>query len=92
MKSTACTINGKEVNIYKDPATDTDKIKKSLTGRVVVEYLSGKGHGGIVVTDGLSSAEESKYDKTNMLRTIFYNGELVVDDSLSAIRSRILGK
>jgi nicotinamide phosphoribosyltransferase len=35
-KATWVVIDGVEHNIFKDPATDVKKIKKSLTGRVVV--------------------------------------------------------
>lgn len=85
MKSTHCVIDGKEVNIFKDPATDTDKIKKSLTGRCVVSD-SVKG---LIAIDGLSIAEELAFT-TNELRTIFCDGKLLIDDSLANIRARIL--
>jgi len=90
MKSTHCVIKGKEVNIFKDPATDTDKIKKSLTGRVVVVQTAE----GIEAIDGLSIANQNMIAAagTDLLRPIFKDGVLLVDGNLSDIRARLLGR
>ena len=82
LKSTLCVIDGIEKFIYKDPVTD-DGTKKSQTGPVAV--LVGQD-GAIYHIDGLSR-NENIYG--NIMRTIFLNGELVIDDDLKSIRDRI---
>lgn len=63
--------------VFKDPITDNGT-KKSLKGLVRVnEDLS--------VTDQCTKEEE----KQGLLKTIFYNGMLIVDETLSDIRKRI---
>lgn len=84
LKSTLCVIDGVEKFIYKDPATD-DGTKKSQTGAVAV--LVGED-GGIYHIDGLSRNE---IVHGNIMRTIFVDGELVIDDDLKSIRARLTG-
>lgn len=82
MKSTACTINGIEKMIYKNPATD-DGTKKSNTGRIAVI----KQQGEYVCIDSLSAADVDQVCN-NELSTVFFNGALFLD-SLSLIRERL---
>lgn len=84
MKSTWVKINGEGVNIYKDPATDVDHVKKSLTGRVAVVPDVDT----LVAVEGLDEATEKEYDN-NLLTTVFYNGELTNRTTLSEIRERL---
>ena len=85
LKTTHVVINGKEYNIFKDPKTDKDSIKKSLTGRVAVLH-NGRDY---ECKSGLTITDEADIFRDNFLRPIFKNGELLVDDSLQMIRSRI---
>ena len=87
LKSTHVVVKGKEINITKDPVTDKDKVKKSLTGRIVV--LQDHETGELYVKDGLSIKEEIE-ETENMLEEVFNNGYLIRDDSFSDIRSRVL--
>jgi nicotinamide phosphoribosyltransferase len=80
MKSTMCKINGSGKKIYKDPVTD-DGTKKSQTGCVVVQEVNGE----LVVIDGL----DFDHKICNRMRSIFKNGQLLVDDTLSDIRARL---
>lgn len=82
LKSTAVVIDGVQKNIYKNPATD-DGTKKSNTG--VVAVLKDSESGEYVCVDGLTFT----HDLHDEMRTVFYNGILEVDDTLSAIRERI---
>lgn len=84
IKSTACIINGKEKQIFKDPKTD-DGIKKSQKGRVIV-YKDTEGK--ITFKDGFPLATELNAD---LLQTIFKDGKLMNEDTFSAIRSRLAG-
>ena len=80
MKSTACKVGGKEMNIFKDPITD-DGAKKSKNG-VVAVIKDGKS---IKCIDGL----KFNHTENDLLREIFLDGHLIIDDTLDAIRKRI---
>lgn len=85
LKSTAVTVNGVERDIYKNPKTDSG-FKKSQRGRVAV-YEHGDD---LYYEDGLSKEQSDNYPN-NVLTTVFENGKLVKDDSLSDVRSRLNG-
>jgi nicotinamide phosphoribosyltransferase len=87
LKSTHVVINGEERNIYKDPVTDTDKLKKSLTGRVAV--VRNK-KGDLVAIDNLT-IEESNSKSDNVLTDVFIDGKIIREINLSEIRKN-LGK
>lgn len=71
LKSTYAKVNGEEKKIYKDPATDTKKIKKSQTGKVI---LYKDENNRIKYRDGLLAMKE-KNTVNNLLRTIYKNSE-----------------
>jgi len=85
IKSTLCKINGVEKFIYKDPATD-DGTKKSQTGAVAV-IIDGAGNISYIDELNINSIIDG-----DILRTIFVNGELMVDDTLTDIRKRLAKK
>jgi nicotinamide phosphoribosyltransferase len=84
LKSTACVINGEEIQIYKEPKTD-DGIKKSQKGAVRVWRDDS---GNIQWADGFRVGLTGWDD---MLQPIFKDGQLLVDESFSSIRKRIKG-
>lgn len=81
MKSTLCVIDGKEIQIFKDPVTD-DGVKKSAKGGVRIE--TDNDH-NIIYVDELSLAES----EGGLLKTIFQNGKAFNVQSLAEIRSRL---
>ncbi len=81
IKSTACVINGKEKQIFKDPKTD-DGIKKSQKGKVHVYKSNGK----ITFSDGHILDSELSVD---LLQTIFVNGKIPKEDTFQEIRARL---
>lgn len=83
MKSTAVIINGKEKMIFKDPKTD-DGTKKSNKGVVAVQ----KDKGELIVVDQLPF----KNDVADEMQVIFKDGELLVDQSLTEIRNRLVNE
>lgn len=83
LKSTHVIIDGEEHNIFKDPITDPGSIKKSLIGRVQVFKCDNQ----IIAEDGYSSLTYEEPD--NMLKTVFMDGVLLVDQNLKDIRARI---
>lgn len=85
MKSTWCRINGESTPIFKDPATDKAKVKKSLKGRVVVV----KGHDRLVAIDGLDEETEKQYD--SLLQTVFLDGKVYNRQTLADARAVLNG-
>jgi nicotinamide phosphoribosyltransferase len=81
MKSTLCSVNGQEIMIYKDPKTD-DGTKKSAKGGVRVYEENGE----IKYQDQLSLAET---EVNTLLRDVFIDGKLLVDENFSDIRARL---
>ena len=87
LKATHSIVDGKEMHIFKDPATDKDKFKKSQRGMCIV-YKNEQDE--IVYKDQLSIAE-AEADKENLLTTVFKDGKIVKDDSLKDIKIRLHG-
>ena len=82
LKSTHVTIGGEEVNIFKNPITDSG-VKKSAIGRVKV--LLHK-NGDLYMVDGFDSGVELTDD---LLIPVFADGRLLVDHTLGEIRERL---
>lgn len=82
LKSTSCVINGVEKQIFKDPKTDSG-VKKSQKGTVHVWREDGTG---IVWADGYKLGDQMPED---MLRPIFFNGDILALDTFAAIRNRL---
>lgn len=81
MKATYGEVNGEPRNIYKDPVTDKDKLKKSAKGLIQV-YKDGEA---LKFKDECTWEEEGKGE----LKTVFNNGILVNSQSLAEIRERL---
>ena len=84
-KATYALINGEEKLLFKDPKTD-DGTKRSQRGMVAVvqnDYYTPN----IETIDGLYKEDyDSQYADIDLLETVFLNGELKRDQSLSEIR------
>lgn len=88
LKATNALIDGIETPIFKNPATDNDRFKKSHKGIcVVLADNTSATPGKYSVMDGLSEAEARTKD--NMLKPVFKNGKVVSETSLSEIRANI---
>lgn len=93
LKSTLAVINGEEKMIFKNPKTD-DGTKKSNRGKVAVSYDE---FSGFSVHDGLRLAQDIYHPSDNsmnpqsidLLKPIFKDGKLLVDESLNTIRARL---
>lgn len=79
-KATWVQINGKSKNIFKDPKTG-DGMKKSAKGLLCVK----KNGNSLALKDECSVEEE----KSGELVTVFEDGKLIIDSSLSEIRDRL---
>jgi nicotinamide phosphoribosyltransferase len=84
MKATAVVVKGQEIHIVKNPKTD-DGTKKSNKGGIVV--MEDPKTGKIVTLDGIKLNDTNVGH--NMLQTIFKNGKLTSEETLSGIRTRL---
>lgn len=80
IKATWVRIGGKDMEISKTPFTD-DGMKNSATGLLSVR----EDHGHFVLDEKVPQEQE----RQGALRTVFKDGELVVDDTLRNIRARL---
>jgi nicotinamide phosphoribosyltransferase len=88
MKANAIEIDGKWIDVYKDPITDQGK--RSKRGRLaLIEYTDSHGPTGRFDTIRLDGMLEAGLPpQCNRLRPVYKNGELLVDEPLSVIRER----
>lgn len=87
LKATHAVINGEERFIFKDPITDTGNFKKSQKGMCYV-YKDGED---ILYKDELTIKEQEELCD-NLLETVFSDGKLIKDYSLSEIRKDLYGE
>lgn len=80
MKATWCQVNGEGREIFKDPKTD-DGTKKSLKGLICVQSDGNK----YIAEDQVTKEQEDK----SCLQTVFEDGKLVKERSLSHIRANV---
>jgi len=85
MKATYGEVNGKPIMIYKNPKTDTSKLKKSHKGCCVVQrdYYDND----LYCIDGLEGIRQK-----SELKTVFKNGRIVHRDTFEEIRNRLNGE
>lgn len=79
-KATYCIRNGKSVEIFKDPVTDSG-MKKSAKGLLRVNLVNGE----YVLKDQCTPEEEAGGE----LKEVFRDGKLLIDDTLANIRARV---
>ncbi|MCB1024456.1 MAG: nicotinate phosphoribosyltransferase, partial [Acidobacteria bacterium] len=80
-KTSAIVVDGKLRDVYKEPVTDAGKTSKK--GRLdLVKDVSGRYQTVRLPDVETLSAERSQ------LRTVYENGELLIDDTLAEIRKR----
>lgn len=80
IKATYGIVNGKPVNVFKDPVSD-DGMKKSAKGLIRVDGYNGH----YSYADCVSVDDE----KLGELKEVFLDGKLLIDHKLSDIRARI---
>lgn len=86
MKATSVVVNGEERQIFKDPATDTKKTKKSQRGRVAVTQDKD---GVIAYVDGLSVQAQIAMAEIDLLKPVYLNGKILRAHTLAEIRGRL---
>ena len=88
IKACDAIINGKEYAIFKDPKTDRDTgngFKKSQKGCCIVVDDNGE----LSYTDGWTYDKAHVNNDVNLLRPVFKNGKMLVEESLNDIRQRL---
>ena len=85
VKATYTEVNGEGIAIFKDPKTDSKK--KSAKGLLFVDSKDIEGKEELFLVDNV--AKEAESCVTNMLQTIFIDGQFVKRTSLEEIRSRL---
>jgi nicotinamide phosphoribosyltransferase len=84
MKCSAVQVNGQWRDVFKDPATDPEK--RSKAGRLT---LLQRGVGFATVRIGSPAhAEHLESGWREALRTVFEDGQLLIDDTFAQIRQR----
>lgn len=82
MKCSSVTVNGKEVDVYKDPVTDSGK--RSKPGRLdVVRGGTDNHYLTIRLEDGDLNETETA------MQTVFENGEILVKTTFAEVRARV---
>lgn len=84
LKGTAEIVNGEFRAIYKDPATDSGKFKKSQKGLVAVVFEDGD----YKLIDNLTP-ETIKHVKGNLLEPVFVDGQFVRTQTFDEIRELV---
>lgn len=87
LKSTFTVVNGEERKIFKDPKTDTHKLKKSQTGLVKVIAQDGT----MICVDDLGQEQYAQFVEADLLEVVFVDGKLVRETTLGEIRGELLG-
>ncbi|HEY5268338.1 MAG TPA: nicotinate phosphoribosyltransferase [Candidatus Saccharimonadales bacterium] len=76
MKCSSITVNGKERDVFKDPITDHGKHSKP--GRL-----------DLVDNDTVRLSNGEIACKGSQMKTVYENGEILIDDTFEAIRARV---
>jgi len=76
-KCCSATINGAEVEVFKDPVTDPGKVSKK--GKL---SLHREGDGFVTKTNGEGDLA------TDVLQEVFRNGEVLIEEDFKAVRER----
>ncbi len=82
-KCSAIVTDGKLIEVYKQPITDAGK--NSKRGRLDLVHRNGLFETVKLEAPGLSSLADSA------MRTVYRDGELLIDDDLATIRDRSAG-
>jgi nicotinamide phosphoribosyltransferase len=85
MKATYVEVNGEGREIFKDPITD-DGTKKSATGLLRVDEVTGSHGKGILLKDKASWEEE----KGGLLQVIYEDGVFHNQITLTELRKKLM--
>jgi nicotinamide phosphoribosyltransferase len=96
MKATYAEVDGQQIDLFKDPKTDTSKLKKSHKGCIKVKEINTLNGDNfqpakqIIAKDGYKYSDVNT-DEENLLGLVFVDGQLVNTDTFIDIRNRLHG-
>lgn len=85
VKATWALVDGEERMLFKDPATDANKDKKSARGRLAVV---NRGN-GLSLIDGLTRDEQARI-QDNLLQPVWRDGRFLKRWNLADIRAHVV--
>jgi nicotinamide phosphoribosyltransferase len=83
MKCSSITVDSQERDVFKNPITDHDKVSKA--GRLDLIQLGVQDDFAYVTVVLKNGAHHNPY---SIMRTVYENGEVLVNDTLDNIRAR----
>lgn len=83
IKATYCEVEGRPIQIFKDPKTDQANLKKSQRGMCLVFY---NADGDLDYRDGYDALTINGCREENLLKPVFRNGKMLKEQSLREIR------
>lgn len=86
VKATWSQVNGKHIDMFKDPKTVIGMSKKSLRGLIKI-YKNDNGE--LYAIDKIKYNDYIQDDTNNMLRTVFKDGKLINETTLAEIRQNV---
>lgn len=88
MKCSSITVNGKMIDVFKDPITD--KGKKSKAGRLdLICSRHAQGNDPNDIQYATVNIGDKKKHLASIMRTVFLNGDILVEDTFAQIRKRV---
>ncbi|MCL2509869.1 MAG: nicotinate phosphoribosyltransferase [Methanomassiliicoccaceae archaeon] len=84
IKATYCEVNGKPIQIFKDPKTDKGNFKRSQKGMCAVFRDE---NGDLSYRDGYDAETIRSFEGENLLKLVFRNGKMVKEQTLQEIRN-----
>jgi nicotinamide phosphoribosyltransferase len=80
MKTSAACVDGKWIDVYKDPVTDTGKRSKRGRVRLVRSLISGEY---VTLKEGVFIKEPTE----EVLETVYLNGKLTKEYTFAEVRA-----
>jgi nicotinamide phosphoribosyltransferase len=90
MKCSSVTVDGVEVDVYKDPVTDD--VKRSKRGRLdLVKVTINGSHGSIDILRTVKLAPDQLAHPDTVMQTVYENGEVLVRQKFDDVRKNAWG-
>jgi len=80
-------VDGKNINVFKDPVTDKTKISKAGKQDLRLITVDVAGHDRDYVYTTRHTEKETDKNKS-LLRKVYENGKILIDDTFAEIRAR----
>jgi len=88
MKCSSVVVNGKYIDVYKDPITDPGKRSKAGRLDTICRHSAVPFGTDCVTVETIVLDDDQIAHPLSIMQTIYENGEILVDDTFEAIRAR----